>query len=160
MSFSLEELEAAFKNAVRKRRDAQAAVERAGREAQAAVDEVHALRVLARNYFKVELAEQPPEGPDINAQAEAVRQAITEESVAEAIAAHFDRHPEAATPSEVAEAIQRDTGRSIAAATITTTRARNLNIFEMATDSGKRGAFRLKKDSPPSMFDKDEEGQR
>lgn len=150
MPIALEDIERAFMDAVRKRRDAQAAVDRANRDAQAAADEVHALKILARNFFQHDLVEPPPGNLDevASERGEAVRQAFAEASIADLIVAHFQRHPEAATPSEVSEAIRRDTGREIAAATITTTRGRNLNIFEMATDSPKRGAFRLLKDSP------------
>lgn len=156
-----DKIEQAYRDAVNKKRQARDAVRRAMDEERSASEEAQALAVLARNFYGIKLAEPPPEEDDIRQRADAVEKWGTAEartSIADMIVAHFKRHPEPATPSEVAEAIKKDTGRDISAPTITSTRSRNLDTFEIV-EGEKRGAFRLKKNPQPTMFEADEEGR-
>ncbi len=155
-----DQIEQAFRAAVIKKRQAREDYKHAAEAERQAMEEVAALQILARNFYGLALAE-PTADEEIKERAEAVEQsgAATEKiSIADRIVAHFKRHPEPATPTEVSEAIKKDTGIEIAAPTITSTRSRNLDIFEMVNEP-KRGSFRLKKDAQPTMFTAEQVGR-
>lgn len=154
--FTHEQLTQAFNSASERRMRAAEEAHDAVQRERKAREEMHALAVLARAYGFGELEPRATEATeaDVLRDANSARtldkegyerfRALRERSIAQHIVAHFKRHPEPATPSEVAEAIRLETGRHLSAAAVATTKLRNPTLFISAEESEKRGAFRLR----------------
>lgn len=143
-----EQLAQAFRSAQERHEKAGAEMRAAAERSTSALQELQALAVLARSYGYDDLTPQP-QAPTTSEVLITRRRVgfdlrdIPKDSILGAIVQHFLRHPEVASPSEVADAIKRDTGRDIAGPAITTTKLRHAHLFRNV-ESEKRGGFRLR----------------